>query len=176
MANRNPIATVKMADGRVMTAELYPSAAPETVRNFIYLANEKKFYNGLIFHRCIKDFVIQGGCPRGIGTGGPGYTIKGEFQANGHRNEIKHKPGVLSMARASNYNSGGSQFFICVGNCSFLDRQYAAFGELTSGLDVAYAISEVETGPGDRPIEPQRIESITVETFGVKYPEPEKLE
>ncbi len=174
--NKIPVATIKMADGRVITAELYPNIAPQTVRNFIYLANEKKFYNGLIFHRCIADFVIQGGCPQGIGIGGPGYSIKGEFEINGFRNDLHHEPGVLSMARAANYNSGGSQFFICAGNCGYLDKQYAGFGKVTEGLDVVYEISTTATGAGDRPIVPQVIESIEVETFGVSYPAPEMLE
>ncbi len=159
----NPTATITMADGRVMTAELYPEVAPETVKNFIYLANEKHFYDGLIFHRCIKDFMIQGGCPNGNGMGGPGYTIKGEFDSNGHRNTLSHQPGVLSMARAQDPDSAGSQFFICTADDSFLDGQYAAFGKLTSGLDVAEAISKVRTNFADKPIEEQKIGTIRVE-------------
>ncbi len=173
---KNPIATIKMKDGRVITAELYPEKAPQTVRNFIYLANEKKFYDGLIFHRCIRDFVIQGGCPQGIGIGGPGYAIKGEFKVNGFANDIHHEPGVLSMARAQNYNSGGSQFFICAGDCSFLDNQYAGFGKVLTGLETVYEISTTQTDMRDKPIVPQQIETITVETFGESYPKPTMLE
>lgn len=159
----NPIATIIMDDGQVMKAELYPEIAPETVKNFISLANEKNFYDGLIFHRCIRDFMIQGGCPNGNGMGGPGYHIKGEFAINGHPNNLSHQPGVLSMARAQDPDSAGSQFFICVADDSFLDGQYAAFGKLTEGLDVAERISKVRTNFNDKPLEEQKIKSIRVE-------------
>ena len=159
----NPIATIIMDDGQIMKAELYPDIAPETVKNFIMLANERNFYDGLIFHRCIKDFMIQGGCPYGNGMGGPGHNIKGEFAMNGHQNPLSHQPGVLSMARAQDPNSAGSQFFICVANDDFLDGQYAAFGKLTEGLDVAERISKVRTDYTDKPLEEQKIKSIRVE-------------
>ena len=159
----NPIATIIMDDGRIMKAELYPEIAPETVRNFIELANDRNFYDGLIFHRCISNFMIQGGCPNGNGMGGPGHTIKGEFDINGHPNSLSHQPGVLSMARAQDPNSAGSQFFICVADDSFLDGQYAAFGKLTDGLDVAEKISKVRTNFNDKPVEKQVIKSIRVE-------------
>lgn len=159
----NPIATITLADGRIMKAELFPEIAPETVKNFISLANERNFYDGLIFHRCIAGFMIQGGCPYGTGTGGPGHNIKGEFAINGHPNSISHQPGVLSMARAQDPDSAGSQFFICVADDSFLDGQYAAFGKLTEGLEVAEAISVVETNFNDKPIVEQKIKTIRVE-------------
>ena len=156
-----------------MKAELYPEIAPNTVNNFISLVN-KGFYNGLIFHRVIRGFMIQGGCPDGTGMGGPGYGIKGEFSQNGIKNDLKHTPGVLSMARSMMPNSAGSQFFIMHKNSPHLDGAYAAFGKVTEGLDVVDKIACVQTDYNDRPMTPQKISSITVETFGVDYPEPEK--
>ena len=171
----NPIATITMADGRVMKAELYPEKAPNTVNNFISLAN-KGFYDGKIFHRVIPGFMIQGGCPNGNGMGGPGYQIKGEFAGNGfYQNNILHTTGVLSMARTMAPNSAGSQFFIMHQDAKHLDGQYAAFGKVTSGMDVVDAIAATRTGMQDRPIEQQTIASITVDTKGETYPEPNKL-
>lgn len=170
----HPIATITMEDGRVMTAELYPEKAPNTVNNFISLAN-KGFYDGLIFHRVIPGFMIQGGCPDGTGMGGPGYCIKGEFFFNGVKNDLKHKRGVLSMARSSSPNSAGSQFFIMHADAKHLDGQYAAFGKVTSGMDVVDAIASVQTDRNDRPQVEQKIASITVDTHGETYPEPNKL-
>lgn len=169
-----PIATFELENGSVIKAELYPEAAPNTVRNFISLANGG-FYDGLIFHRIIKDFMIQGGCPQGTGTGGPGYGIRGEFEANGFSNPLHHESGVLSMARAQSPNSAGSQFFIMVGDFPHLDGQYAAFGKVTEGTDAVYALSKVKTGWGDRPAEEQKMSRVRVETFGTEYPEPEKV-
>ena len=169
----NPIITISMKNGDVMKAELYPEIAPNTVNNFISLAN-KGFYNGLIFHRVISGFMIQGGCPDGTGMGGPGYCIKGEFAQNGFNNDLSHTPGVLSMARAMNPNSAGSQFFIMHKTANYLDGQYAAFGKITDGMDIINKIAETQTSYNDRPVEPQVIASITVETFGTDYPEPEK--
>ncbi|MBR6429603.1 MAG: peptidylprolyl isomerase [Oscillospiraceae bacterium] len=169
----NPIVTITMENGGVMKAELYPDVAPNTVNNFISLV-KKGFYDGLIFHRVIAGFMIQGGDPQGIGVGGPGYSIKGEFNANGFRNELKHTKGVLSMARAMMPDSAGSQFFIMHEDAPHLDGQYAAFGCVTEGLDVVDAIASVATDYNDRPREDQRIRTMTVETFGVEYPEPEK--
>ena len=170
----NPIATITMENGSKIVCELYPDIAPESVRNFISLCN-RGFYNGLIFHRVISGFMIQGGCPQGTGMGGPGYCIKGEFKLNGVANNISHKRGVLSMARAQSPNSGGSQFFIMHEDGDFLDGQYAAFGAVTEGMDVVDAIAAVRTNAQDRPLEDQKIKSITVETFGEEYPEPDKL-
>lgn len=169
----NPIVTITMENGDVMKAELYPEIAPNTVNNFISLVN-KGFYNGLIFHRVIRGFMIQGGCPDGNGMGGPGYGIKGEFSQNSIKNDLKHTPGVLSMARSMMPNSAGSQFFIMHKNSPHLDGAYAAFGKVTEGLDVVDKIACVQTDYNDRPMTPQKISSITVETFGVDYPEPEK--
>lgn len=169
----NPIVTITMENGDVMKAELYPEIAPNTVNNFISLVN-KGFYNGLIFHRVIRGFMIQGGCPDGNGMGGPGYGIKGEFSQNGIKNDLKHTPGVLSMARSMMPNSAGSQFFIMHKNSPHLDGAYAAFGKVTEGLDVVDKIACVQTDYNDRPMTPQKISSITVETFGVDYLEPEK--
>ena len=169
----NPIVTITMENGDVMKAELYPEIAPNTVNNFISLVN-KGFYNGLIFHRVIRGFMIQGGCPDGNGMGGPGYGIKGEFSQNGIKNDLKHTPGVLSMARSMMPNSAGSQIFIMPKNSPHLDGAYAAFGKVTEGLDVVDKIACVQTDYNDRPMTPQKISSITVETFGVDYPEPEK--
>ena len=169
-----PIATITMEDGRVMTAELYPEKAPNTVNNFISLAN-KGFYNGLIFHRVIKGFMIQGGCPNGNGMGGPGYEIDGEFAANGFRqNDLAHTTGVLSMARTMAPNSAGSQFFIMVAPAPHLDGQYAAFGQVTEGADIAIDISRVQRNmANDKPKKDVVIQSIRVDTQGVSYPAPE---
>jgi peptidyl-prolyl cis-trans isomerase B (cyclophilin B) len=170
----NPVITIEMESGDKIVAELYPEVAPQSVRNFISLVN-KGFYNGLIFHRVISGFMIQGGCPQGTGMGGPGYCIKGEFKLNGINNNISHKRGVLSMARAQSPNSGGSQFFIMHEDGEFLDGQYAAFGAVTEGMDVVDEIARVKTNMQDRPLRDQKIMSITVETFGEVYPEPDKL-
>lgn len=157
-----------------MKAELYPEIAPISVNNFISLV-KKGFYDGLIFHRVISGFMIQGGCPEGTGMGGPGYCIKGEFAQNGVLNPLKHTPGVLSMARAMSPNSAGSQFFIMHKAAPHLDGAYAAFGKITEGMDVVDKIAQTDTDFRDRPLEDQRIRSITVETFGVDYPEPDKM-
>ena len=170
----HPIVTIEMESGAVMTGELYPELAPNTVNNFIELANSG-FYDGLIFHRVIPGFMIQGGCPQGNGMGGPGYEIDGEFSANGHKNDLKHTLGVLSMARTMAPNSAGSQFFIMVADAPHLDGQYAAFGKVTEGMDVVDAIANTKTGPADRPVAEQKIASIRVDTQGETYPEPEKL-
>lgn len=169
----NPIITITMKNGDVMKAELYPDVAPNTVNNFISLV-KKGYFNGLTFHRIISGFMIQGGCPNGTGMGGPGYCIKGEFSQNGFKNDLSHTPGVLSMARAMDPNSAGSQFFIMHKAADYLDGQYAAFGKITEGMDIVNKIAETETGFNDRPVEPQVIDTVTVETFGVDYPEPEK--
>ena len=171
---QNPIVTFEMENGDLIKAELYPEIAPNTVNNFISLVN-KGFYNGLIFHRVIRGFMIQGGCPQGIGTGGPVYTIKGEFSQNGFDNPLKHTPGVLSMARAMHPDSAGSQFFIMHQTSPHLDGAYAAFGKVTEGMDAVNAIAETDTDFRDRPMEPQVMKSVTVETFGVDYPEPERV-
>ena len=170
---QNPIVTITLENGDVMKAELYPELAPNTVNIFISLI-KSGFYNGLIFHRVINGFMIQGGCPDGTGTGGPGYTIKGEFSQNGFENPLRHTPGVLSMARSMMPDSAGSQFFIMHKNSPHLNGAYAAFGKITEGIDVVNKIAEVDTDFGDRPLEPQAIKSMSVETFGVEYPEPEK--
>lgn len=169
----NPIVTITMEDGRIMRGELYPEKAPNTVNNFISLAN-KGFYDGLTFHRVIPGFMIQGGCPDGTGMGGPGYSIKGEFAQNGVKNELRHTEGVLSMARAMHPDSAGSQFFIMHKNAPHLDGAYAAFGKVTEGMDVVNQIAETDTDYSDRPLDEQKIKSMTVDTFGVDYPEPEK--
>ena len=171
---QNPVVTITMANGDVMKAELYPEIAPNTVNNFISLVS-KGYYDGLIFHRVIAGFMIQGGCPNGNGMGGPGYSIKGEFTQNGFKNTLKHTEGVLSMARAMNPNSAGSQFFIMHQNSPHLDGQYAAFGKVIEGLEVVDKIAQVGTDWQERPMVPQIIESMTVETFGESYPEPEKM-
>ena len=168
----NPIVTITMEDGKMMKAELYPDIAPNTVNNFISLV-KKGFYNGLIFHRVINGFMIQGGCPQGNGMGGPGYSIKGEFAQNGFPNNLKHTEGVLSMARAMSPNSAGSQFFIMHKAAPHLDGAYAAFGKITEGMDVVNAIAEVQTDYNDRPLKSQRIQTMTVDTLGQEYPEPE---
>lgn len=172
--SQNPIVTFKIAGHGTIKAELYPEVAPNTVNNFISLVN-KGFYNGLIFHRVIRGFMIQGGCPEGTGTGDPGYSIKGEFSQNGFANDLKHTPGVLSMARTMIPDSAGSQFFIMHAPAPHLDGAYAAFGKVTEGMDVVNAIAEVPTDWSDRPMEDQVMESVTVETFGVEYPEPETV-
>ncbi len=171
---QNPVVTITMEDGSVMKAELYPDIAPNTVNNFISLIN-KNFYDGVIFHRVIKGFMLQGGDPKGNGTGGPGYSIKGEFSHNGFKNDLKHTPGVLSMARTMIPDSAGSQFFIMHKEYPSLDGEYAAFGKVTEGMDVVNTIAEIPTDYNDRPVHDQRIKNMTVETFGVDYPEPEKL-
>ena len=170
----NPIVTITMEDGGKIVAELYPQVAPQSVYNFISLI-KKGFYDGLIFHRCIYGFMIQGGCPDGTGMGGPGYCIKGEFKANGFNNDLRHSRGVLSMARSSSPNSAGSQFFIMHQDAKHLDGQYAAFGKVTSGMDVVDTIAATKTGAQDRPVQEQKIASITVDTHGETYPEPKKL-
>ncbi|MBR6401733.1 MAG: peptidylprolyl isomerase [Firmicutes bacterium] len=170
----NPIVTIKMENGDIIKAELYPDIAPNTVNNFISLIN-KGFYNGLIFHRIIKGFMIQGGCPQGRGTGGPGYGIKGEFAQNGFKNDLKHTAGVLSMARSMMPNSAGSQFFIMHKDAPHLDGAYAAFGKVIEGMDIVDKLASVPTGMMDRPVEDQVMDDVTVETFGVDYPEPEKM-
>jgi peptidyl-prolyl cis-trans isomerase B (cyclophilin B) len=169
----NPMITIIMENGDVMKAELYPDVAPNTVNNFISLV-KKGFYDGKIFHRVIRGFMIQGGCPNGNGMGGPGYSIKGEFSQNGFTNELRHTAGVLSMARAMAPNSAGSQFFIMHKDAPHLDGAYAAFGMITEGMDVVNKIAEVQTDYSDRPLKEQKIKTVTVETFGVDYPEPEK--
>ena len=166
---KNPIVTIEMENGGTMTAELYPEIAPNTVANFVNLV-ESGFYDGLIFHRVIPGFMIQGGDPQGTGMGGPGYTIKGEFAHNGFRqNNLRHTRGVLSMARSMMPNSAGSQFFIMHADAPHLDGEYAAFGKITDGMDVVDAIASVRTGRQDRPVEEQRIRRMTVETFGEQY-------
>lgn len=168
-----PEITITMEDGNKIRAELYPETAPNTVANFIDLV-KNGFYDGLIFHRVINGFMIQGGCPEGTGTGGPGYSIKGEFSQNGFANDLKHTAGVLSMARAMMPDSAGSQFFIMHKNSPHLDGAYAAFGKVVEGMDVVNAIAETRTDRNDRPMKEQRISSVTVETFGEEYPEPDK--
>lgn len=170
---QNPVVTIEMMDGKVIKAELYPEIAPNTVNNFISLV-KKGFYDGLIFHRVISGFMIQGGCPDGTGMGGPGYSIKGEFQQNGVANNLKHTAGVLSMARAMSPNSAGSQFFIMHKDAPHLDGAYAAFGKVTEGMDAVNEIADVRTDYSDRPMKEQKIKSMTVETFGEEYPDPEK--
>ena len=174
MADQNPIVTFTMENGDTMKAELYPEVAPNTVNNFISLV-KKGFYDGLIFHRIISGFMIQGGDPDGTGMGGPGYSIRGEFSYNGVDNNLKHSRGVLSMARAQHPDSAGSQFFIMHANAPHLDGQYAAFGKLIEGEDVLDSIASVDTDWNDRPRKPQVMKTVTVETFGVDYDEPETL-
>ena len=169
----NPIVTFEMESGGKMVAELYPEVAPNTVNNFISLI-KKGFFDGLIFHRVIPGFMIQGGDPQGTGMGGPGYEIPGEFTANGFQNDLKHDRGVLSMARSSNPDSAGSQFFIMVDPAPHLDGQYAAFGKVIEGMEVADAIVSTPTGWGDKPKTPQRMKTVTVDTQGQDYPEPKK--
>lgn len=174
MSNQNPIVTFTMENGDVMKAELYPDVAPNTVNNFISLV-KKGFYDGLIFHRVIAGFMIQGGDPEGSGMGGPGYSIKGEFNYNGVENNLKHSRGVLSMARAQHPDSAGSQFFIMHADAPHLDGQYAAFGKLVEGEDVLDSIASIDTDWSDRPRTPQVMKTVTVDTLGVDYAEPETL-
>ena len=169
----NPVVTIEMENGDVIKAELYPEKALNTVNNFISLV-KKGYYDGLIFHRVIRGFMIQGGCPQGTGMGGPGYSIRGEFAQNGFANDLKHTEGVLSMARAMHPDSAGSQFFIMHKAAPHLDGAYAAFGKVTEGMDAVNRIAEVRTDYSDRPMKEQKIKKMTVETFGVDYPEPEK--
>lgn len=170
----NPIVTITMENGDVMKAELYPEIAPISVNNFISLI-KKGFYDGIIFHRVIPGFMIQGGDPDGIGTGGPGYSIKGEFSQNGVQNDLKHTEGVLSMARAMHPDSAGSQFFIMHKTSPHLDGQYAAFGKIIEGMEVVNKIAATPTDWNDHPYEDQRMKTVTVDTFGIDYPEPEKM-
>ncbi len=170
---QNPIVTIEMENGGMIKAELYPEIAPNTVNNFISLI-KKGFYNGLIFHRVIPGFMIQGGCPQGTGIGGPGYSIKGEFTQNGFRNDLAHDRGVLSMARTMQPNSAGSQFFIMVEKAPHLDGAYASFGKVIEGMEVADAIVSVKRDGSDRPLKEQKMKAVTVDTFGVDYPEPKK--
>lgn len=171
--NKNPIVTFNMKGGDVFYVELYPDVAPNTVNNFISLVN-KGFYNGLCFHRVIEGFMIQGGDPKGNGTGGPGYSIRGEFTKNGFKNNLKHKRGVISMARSMMPNSAGSQFFIMHADAPHLDGQYAAFGQVIEGMDVIDKIAAVNVDYNDKPLRDQIIESVTVDTDGEEYDEPEK--
>ncbi|MBQ6734920.1 MAG: peptidylprolyl isomerase [Lachnospiraceae bacterium] len=171
---QNPIVTITMEDGSVIKAELYPEIAPNTVNNFISLI-KKGFYDGVIFHRVINGFMLQGGDPEGTGMGGPGYEIKGEFSSNGFKNDLKHTPGVLSMARTMIPDSGGSQFFIMHKTSPHLDGDYAGFGKVTEGMEVVNRIAETETDFQDRPLTPQVMQTVTVETFGVEYPAPEVM-
>ena len=170
----NPVVTFEMENGDIIKAELYPEIAPNTVNNFISLV-KKGFYNGLNFHRVIPGFMIQGGCPDGTGMGGPGYSIRGEFAQNGFDNTLRHTPGVLSMARAMHPDSAGSQFFIMHKTSPHLDGAYAAFGKVTEGLDVVDKIAQTPTDFRDRPMTPQVMKTVTVETFGTEYPEPETV-
>ncbi len=171
---QNPIVTFTMKSGDVIKAELYPEIAPTSVNNFISLI-QKNFYDGLIFHRVIKNFMIQGGDPEGTGMGGPGYSIRGEFAQNGYPNDLKHTAGVLSMARSMHPNSAGSQFFIMHKDSPHLDGAYAAFGKVIEGIENVNKIAETATDYSDRPLEPQMIDTVTVETFGETYPEPEQI-
>ena len=170
----NPIVTFEMENGDNMKAELYPEIAPNTMNNFITLV-QNGFYDGLIFHRVIRGFMIQGGCPDGTGMGGPGYTIKGEFSQNGFANDLRHTEGVLSMARAMHPDSAGSQFFIMHKNSPHLDGAYAAFGKITEGMDIVNKIAETATDYSDRPLEEQKMKKVTVDTMGVEYPAPERV-
>lgn len=172
--SKNPIVTIEMENGNEIKVELFSATAPNTVKNFVHLVKEG-FYDGLIFHRVIPGFMIQGGCPNSIGTGGPGYTIKGEFSMNGFENNLKHDRGVISMARAMHPDSAGSQFFIMHQNSPHLDGQYAAFGHVIEGMDEVDRIAGSKTGPNDKPLEDQKMRKVTVETFGTKYQAPEKI-
>lgn len=171
---KNPIVTITMENGDQIKLELYPEISPVSVHNFISLIN-RQFYDGLIFHRVIRGFMIQGGCPEGSGMGGPGYSIKGEFAANGVDNDLKHSEGVISMARSMHNDSAGSQFFIMHKNSPHLDGQYAAFGKVTEGMDIVNKIAETSTDNSDRPLNKQVMKTVTVDTFGADYPEPDKL-
>ncbi len=170
----NPIVTIEMENGGIITIELYPDIAPNTVNNFISLV-EDGFYDGLIFHRVIPGFMIQGGCPKGTGTGNPGYSIKGEFSSNGFENSLEHTRGVISMARSMDKDSAGSQFFIMVDTAEHLDGEYAAFGKVTDGMDVVDEIVNTKRNMNDKPITDQRMKTVTVDTFGVDYPDPETI-
>lgn len=170
---QNPVVTIEMENGDIIKAELYPEIAPNTVNNFISLV-KKGYYDGLIFHRVINGFMIQGGCPDGTGMGGPGYSIAGEFAQNGFANDLKHTAGVLSMARSMMPNSAGSQFFIMHKNSPHLDGAYAAFGKVIEGQDIVNKIAETQTDYSDRPLNKQMMKTVTVDTFGVEYAEPEK--
>lgn len=172
--NKNPIATIEMENGDIMKVELYPDIAPNTVKNFISLAS-KGFYDGIIFHRVIPGFMIQGGDPKGVGIGGPGYSIKGEFKGNGFANNLKHEKGVISMARSMSPDSAGSQFFIMVADSPHLDGQYAAFGKVIEGIEAADKIVSVKRDYSDKPLSDQRMKTVTVDTMGEEYGEPEKL-
>ena len=174
MENKNPIITFEINNGKTIKAELYPEIAPNTVNNFISLV-KKGFYDGICFHRVISGFMIQGGDPLGNGTGGPGYSIKGEFASNGVKNDLKHARGVLSMARAMNPNSAGSQFFIMHEDAPYLDGQYAAFGKVIDGIEVVDEIANTKTDYSDRPYDDVIMNTVTVETFGVEYDEPIKI-
>jgi Peptidyl-prolyl cis-trans isomerase (rotamase) - cyclophilin family len=171
---QNPIVTFELENGKVIKAELYPNIAPNTVNNFISLV-KSGYYSNLTFHRVIRGFMIQGGCPQGTGTGGPGYSIKGEFTQNNFPNDLQHEPGVLSMARSASPNSAGSQFFIMHKTSPHLDGSYAGFGKVTEGLEVVNEIAETPTDYSDRPTAPQLLKNVTVDTFGQEYPEPEKM-
>lgn len=171
---QNPLVKIELEDGKIIEIELYPEIAPNTVNNFISLVNSG-YYDGLVFHRVIKGFMIQGGCPNGTGMGNPGYSIHGEFNSNGFKNDLKHAPGVISMARSQMANSAGSQFFIMHKNSPHLDGMYAGFGKVVNGQDVVNEIAEVKTDYSDRPTTPQVMKTVTVDTFGVEYPEPEKM-
>lgn len=174
METKNPIVTIEMENGKKIVAELYPHIAPNTVKNFVSLV-EKGYYDGIIFHRVIENFMIQGGCPDGTGMGGPGHSIKGEFKSNGFTNNLKHEAGVLSMARTNMPNSAGSQFFIMHKNSPHLDGQYASFGRVIEGMDVVNEIATTKTDFNDRPKTPQVMKKVTVETFGVDYSDVEKI-
>ena len=174
MQKQNPVVTMEMEKGDIIKAELYPEIAPNTVNNFISLV-KKGYYDGLIFHRVIPRFMIQGGCPQGSGMGNPGYSIRGEFSGNGHDNDLKHTKGVLSMARSASPDSAGSQFFIMVADSPHLDNQYAGFGKVIQGIEATDSIVNTARNSSDRPLEDQRIKTVTVETFGADYPEPETL-
>ncbi|MFT5873994.1 MAG: peptidyl-prolyl cis-trans isomerase B (cyclophilin B) [Clostridium sp.] len=170
----NPIVTINMENGKVIKAELYPDVALNTVKNFISLIN-KGFYNGIVFHRVIPGFMIQGGCPEGTGVGGPGYSIKGEFSSNKFKNDLKHSTGVLSMARSNDSNSAGSQFFLMVADSPHLDGSYAGFGKVTEGMQHALDMAKVDRDFRDKPKQEQKIKSMTVDCFGIEYSEPEKM-
>lgn len=174
MANNNPIVTIEMGNSDIIKIELYPEIAPNTVRNFISLVN-KNFYDGLIFHRVIRGFMIQGGDPEGTGMGGPNYSIKGEFSYNNFENNLKHSAGVISMARSQMPNSAGSQFFIMHKDSPHLDGSYAAFGKVIEGMEVVNKIAETKVDYSDKPLETQTMKKVTVELFGETYEEPEKL-
>lgn len=171
---KDPIVTIEMEDGQKIKVELYPKTAPNTVKNFVSLV-KKGFYNGLIFHRVIPGFMIQGGDPTGTGSGGPGYSIKGEFSSNGFTNNLKHERGVISMARTNQPDSAGSQFFIMVETTPSLDGDYAAFGRVVQGMEEVDKIVSVQRDANDKPLKPQKMKKVTVDTFGVNYGEPEKI-